>query len=227
VAFTILRASVGTRTPGRALSYANARRMQLAIEKRKMASENSPRNMFVMLVISLCVTTFIFAHSKPVLSTETVLVTHDGVWWESLTYDQKLAAVQGIMVGFEAGYSSARDAASDAISDVDWSCVPSDPHDPGCINRRDKVRRSTIQTIQTPLKNITGAARIGYVNSLVSAVNTMKPSFADRTFGMIVTRLDQVFENHPRLAKTAVSTFFECAAISGMTCNAAITRWER
>lgn len=36
----------------------------------------------------------------------TVTLTMDGVWWQSLTHDEKVIAVQGMAAGFSSGYES-------------------------------------------------------------------------------------------------------------------------
>lgn len=44
---------------------------------------------------------------RPTSSTERTIVTIDGAWWNGLTLTEKLSAVQGILVGYDAGYEEA------------------------------------------------------------------------------------------------------------------------
>ena len=98
----------------------------------------------------------------------------DGEWWTTLSYTEKVRAVQGIIEGFSAGYE---EAATNLIFE---------------------------KSVSIPVYKRVVAA---------------EPSFANRNFTTSVDRLDQVYENHPRLLKTRVSLFVTCALVSGNNCD--------
>jgi hypothetical protein len=50
---------------------------------------------------------FLLAFASPVNSTEVTVVTLDGVWWQTLGYSEKLAAVQGMSIGYDAAIEAA------------------------------------------------------------------------------------------------------------------------
>jgi len=117
--------------------------------------------------------------AQPVNSSETISVTLDGVWWMSLTPDEKVRAMQGMIVGFAAGYER------------------------GEINEYNETRPRGDPQLPKGL----------------SPVDPAEPTFADRTFGTMVSKMDAVFEGHPKLAKTLVQNFVECAGESGKDCE--------
>jgi len=174
----------------------------------------------VFLVI-LAVAGFLLPHAGR--SSELVLVTHDGVWWQGLTEDRKLAAVQGMLVGFDAGYTKAQIAAGNAIDvgvDITWTCVKPCPPD-------GRITPSTRAALRALLKNGRGDHSFGLHNKFIDAMISQKPAFAGRTFGTMVERLNEVYQDRPALAKVAVSIFFVCAAVSGQNCDWEINAYSR
>lgn len=65
-----------------------------------------------LLLIAICVC-FVFS-PRPSVATVTSTVSFDGVWWQSMSRAEKLIAVQGMLVGYTAGYVRAASNASDA-----------------------------------------------------------------------------------------------------------------
>ena len=144
--------------------------------------------------------------------TETTIVTTDGVWWQTLSHADKLTVVEGMLVGFQAGYRSAQGNAADALSPVSEY---SDKHVSSAS--RKVLRPVAILADKTPK----------FYEEFDIAVSAEFPNVADRTFGTMVDRIDSVFDNHPKLAKLAVSRVFECAATSGQNCNTYISMFEK
>jgi hypothetical protein len=53
-------------------------------------------------------------------------VIHDGVWWQSLTRDEKDTAVEGMLVGYQSGFDDASIAAGSVIVDPSSADQPVD-----------------------------------------------------------------------------------------------------
>jgi len=137
------------------------------------------RHLFVALVFG---TVALAPQSAP--SVETVLVAQNGVWWQSLTRGEKGVAVQGMIQGFDAGYSLSLAMTSRAFS----------------------------QNLQTTNRERT------FVR-LYRAGMKDKPPFVNRSFGMMIYRIDEVYSEYPKVLKLPVSTFFVCAATIGSNCR--------
>jgi hypothetical protein len=120
-------------------------------------------------------------------ATTTTTVTFDGAWWTGLPQEAKLAAIQGMLVGHDAGWR-------DAVFYID--------------------RRVSA-------KNVTSAVR-KQVYGLEYATLFAAPPFGDRSFGVMVEKLDAVFVDHPERAKWLVSIYVACAASSGQNCDSLV-----
>jgi hypothetical protein len=148
--------------------------------------------------------------ASPTLATETVLVTHDGVWWGSLSRSDKLTAVEGMLVGYEAGYDSAKLTGANLL------------FTPLMFSTLDPKSKQALSPF-----NATARANPRAFRAFVDAVNAQEPSFADRTFGTMVDKIDEVYKAHPKLLKTGVWNFVECAATSGQDCEAFAKAYEQ
>jgi len=116
------------------------------------------------------------------------LVTLDGAWWTDLAQDQKLAAMQGMLVGHDAGWRSAVDGVAAGMAKADsWH---------GRANGWDKPTIAKWRVYALKLN----------------------PVFSNRTFAEMVDQMDSVFVGHPGRKKWIVSPFVLCAARSGSSC---------
>jgi hypothetical protein len=64
---------------------------------------------------SVCLIVAALVAPIPVGSSETIIVTHDGVWWQSMDRAQRTIAIEGLLVGFDAGYGLASFYATTAL----------------------------------------------------------------------------------------------------------------
>jgi len=135
--------------------------------------------------ITLLALILTFSGSLMSSATTQTFVTHDGAWWQSLSRDEKITAVEGMLVGYSAGWE---DAAFRSASDISTR-----------LQRAGKnVGRSVAQHRQQLIDE--------------------EPQYGSRTFGVMVSKLDEVFNKYPKLSKTRVSLFVTCAVTSGENC---------
>jgi len=73
-------------------------------------------------VASLCVLSMVIAMHGSAKATETIVVTEDGAWWTSMTRGEKLIAVEGMLVGYDAGYES-------GVFEAAFKAVPTSAND--------------------------------------------------------------------------------------------------
>jgi hypothetical protein len=163
---------------------------------------------FAMVALVLLAVYFV---TSPAIATETILVSHDGVWWQSLSRPDKLIAVEGMLVGYRAGYDSA------AMSGAEVLFTPHIVRAP--ISPKSKLALSPL--------NVTARDHSRAFGAFVDAVLDQRPSLADRTFGTMVDKIDHVYSAHPKLLKTEVSSFVECAVTSGQDCEALARAYEQ
>jgi hypothetical protein len=124
----------------------------------------------------------------------------DGVWWQGLTEDQKIAAVQAMMVAYRKGYYDGSDEAAGNAAILKWKSwggprptpPPGSPSAPPGIDFIDQ--KAYRQVMQQTTAN--------------------RPSFDGRPFVDAVTEIDAIYRAHPSLLTTEVSAFLVCAATS-------------
>lgn len=122
---------------------------------------------------------------RPACATTTI--TLDGTWWQSLSYADKIAAVQGMLAGFLAGYH--------------WAIFQIS------INTGFQNASQRDQTAVYWIKKTAGKAyNMG----------------ASVSFGTIVSKIDAIYRDHPRLLSKSVEQFIVCAATPGNDCAAEV-----
>jgi len=175
------------------LTYAAKMRRQLAIAIRVMGSN------WRIALVSVLVAGVVFSPFTG-SATEIDTVIFDGYWWQGLSPVAKLSAVEGMLVGYEAGYFAGGEAAEDAIMEGagGWSVACSTKPCPAVrVSGLTASERSALHTYLGGSRDkVTGA--VGHARAL------KHPDFSQRHFGTIIERLDEVYNKHPKLLKINV-----------------------
>lgn len=150
----------------------------------------------MILICLLAVVVAVLSLAQAVRSTTVTYLTTDGIWWEGLSDEDRVVAVQGMLAGFNAGYNN---ALAQALFDV-----------------ADTAAKKTGPFVYSKLSNVEIANRF---NGIMKQVQRERPSFAYRAFSKTADIITSTYENHPALAKTDVSVFVACAATNGFNCD--------
>lgn len=125
----------------------------------------------------------------PIAANATETVLFDGAWWQSLTRNEQVLVVEGILVGRGAGWNSGVSASAQKIMKMP--------------PRRDLPPAESNTLLDSVLKlfSAPGGARSPY------------------TFGTIADRISAVYRDHPRLIDLKVDVLVDCAAYKTNGCE--------
>ncbi len=140
----------------------------------------------------LCVLIALAGGYSATRATEQTIVTFDGAWWTSLDTSQKYAAVEGMIVGYQAGYQRGAGNAVEYMS-------PSE---------------AKAQGFPAAFKAFSARGAALYQRAM-----NMNDAGSDRTFGTMTNELDAYFVNQPTRAKELVEYRVWCAITSGAHCK--------
>lgn len=176
-------------------------RCRLRALRRTNDSENGERVILAGIrTLAALIFCAVLLSSTGARATTTTLVTMDGVWWQGLTEDQKIAAVQAMMVAYRAGFDDGSEAAADSAAVLKWKSwngpKPSPPSGSPPVPRGIDLidQKAYHEVMQQATRN--------------------RPSFDARPFVDAVAEIDSVYRSNPTLLTTEVSAFLVCAATS-------------
>ncbi len=159
-------------------------------------------------------------------ATEKTLVILDGTWWRTQTYVQKVAAVQGMSVGFYSGYETARTAFAELmISALGEHC-----YDQFCYDWSRDLERVPVEQ-RTALKEMVRRngkrLTLTYTATIGGALHAAEPVLAGRSFALTVANLDAAIGDSPRMSNVDVSRFVRCATANGEDCGHVVSSMEK